>query len=141
MDWRGSQADSRNRYLAKFDAAEVDRYDVSVGHLSRQDEDAYLSDLGRVLEFREGMTVLDAGAGTGTLCGILARPPGLAIPAREPAPAMLTNPRSKAEPRGVVTVEGFCDSAEDRRHFNAAQFDAIVSRQLVNGLFDPLAAF
>jgi hypothetical protein len=46
MDWRASQADSRDRYLAKFDVAEVDRYDASVGRPSRQDEDAYLSDRG-----------------------------------------------------------------------------------------------
>jgi hypothetical protein len=31
MNWRGSQADSRSRYLGKFDAAEADRYDASVG--------------------------------------------------------------------------------------------------------------
>ena len=43
--------------------------------------------------------------------------------------------------QGVVTVEGFCDNIGDRHHFNAAQFGAIVSRQLVNGLFDPLTAF
>ena len=141
MDWRASQADSRDRYLAKFDAAEVERYDASVGQLSRQDEDAYISDLGRVLLFPEGISVLDVGAGTGTLCGILSRLSGLAITAMEPAPAMLAKLRNKAELHGVVTVEGFCDGVVDRHHFNAAQFDAIVSRQLVNGLFDPLTAF
>ncbi|MCU1236574.1 MAG: hypothetical protein JWP63_4541 [Candidatus Solibacter sp.] len=141
MDWRASQADSRDRYLAKFDVAEVDRYDASVGRLSRQDEDAYLSDLSGVLQFREGTSVLDAGAGTGALCGILSRLPGLAITAMEPVPAMLAKLRSKPEFQVVVTVEGFCDNIGDRHHFNAAQFDAIVSRQLVNGLFDPLTAF
>jgi hypothetical protein len=40
----------------------------------------------------------------------------------------------------VATVEGFSDGIADRHHFNAAQFDAIVSRQLANGLFDPLTA-
>src|SRR5215813_13868428 len=86
MDWRATQADSRNRYLAKFDVAEVDRYDASVGRLSDQDEDAYLSDLSGVLQFREGTSVLDAGAGTGALCGLLSRLPGLAITAMEPVP-------------------------------------------------------
>lgn len=141
MDWRPSQADSRDRYLTKFDMAEADRYDQSVGQLSRQDEDAYLSDLGRLLQFREGMMVLDVGAGTGALCGVLSRVPGLAITAMEPAPAMLAKLRNQANLHGVATVEGFCDGIADRDHFNAAQFDAIVSRQLVNGLFDPLTAF
>ena len=120
--------------------AEVDRYDASVGRLSRQDEDAYLADLSGVLLFRQGTSVLDAGAGTGVLCGILSRLPGLAITAMEPVPAMLAKLRSKPELQGVVTVEGFCDNIDDRHHFHAAQFDAIVSRQLVNGLFDPLTA-
>jgi SAM-dependent methyltransferase len=141
MQWRGSQADSRNRYLAKYDAAEADRYDAAVGCLSRQDQDAYLSDLQRVLQFRPGMAVLDAGAGTGALCSILARLPDLSITALEPAPAMLARLVSRTDLRGVIAVEGFCDSIDDRRHFQEAQFDAIVSRQLVNGLFDPLMAF
>ncbi len=67
MDWRASQADSRDRYLAKFDVAEVDRYDAAVGRLSPQDEDAYVSDLSDVVQFRAGNSVLDAGAGTGAL--------------------------------------------------------------------------
>jgi len=141
MAWRGSQADSRLRYLAKFDAAEVDRYDASVGHLGHEDEDAYLYDLGRVVQLGEGAMVLDAGAGTGALSRILARLPGLSITALEPAPAMLAKLTSKPELQGVIAVEGFCDAIEDRHHFEAAQFDAIVSRQLVNGLFDPLTAF
>ena len=141
MRWRASQADSRDRCLAKFDVAEVERYDASVARLSRQDEDAYLSDLSDVVQFRAGTSILDAGAGTGALCGILSRLPGLAITAMEPVPAMLAKLRSKPELQRVVAVEGFCDNISDRHHFNAAQFDAIVSRQLVNGLFDPLTAF
>lgn len=141
MHWRATQIDSRNRYLAKFDAAEVDRYDALVGALSRQDQDAYMADLTGIVQFRQGTSVLDAGAGTGTLCGVLGRLPGLAITALEPAPAMLAKLTSKPELRGVVTVQGFCDHIDDRRHFHAGQFDSIVSRQLVNGLFDPLAAF
>jgi len=141
MEWRGSRSDSRDRYLTKFDAAEVDRYDTLVGHLSPEDEDAYLSDLARVSNLREGTAVLDAGAGTGAMARILSRLPGLSITALEPAPAMLAKLKSKTELRRVDAVEGFCDAIEDRRHFEAARFDAIVSRQLVNGLFDPLTAF
>jgi SAM-dependent methyltransferase len=139
--WRDSQAESRDRYLDKFDAAEVERYHAFVGKLDRQDEEAYLSDLQGVLEFRAGMKVLDAGAGTGALTRILARIPGLTITALEPAPAMMVKLLDTAELRDVIAVEGFCDSVDDRHHFKVAQFDAIVSRQLVNGLFDPLAAF
>lgn len=54
---------------------------------------------------------------------------------------MLAKLRNKAQAGGVAAVEGFCDAAADRPHFRAGQFDAILSRQLVNGLFDPLAAF
>lgn len=142
MHWRISLADFRERYLAKLDMAEADRYDALLGQLGRDVEDAYLSDLEPLLpQLREGKTVLDAGAGTGALCAILSRFPGLAITALEPAPAMLAKLRSKPQLSGIATVEGFCDGIEDRRHFRSGQFDAIVSRQLVNGLFDPLTAF
>ena len=43
------------RYVAKYDATEADLYDVSVGQLSREDEDAYLSDLKHVFQFQPGM--------------------------------------------------------------------------------------
>jgi SAM-dependent methyltransferase len=142
MDWRISQTESRNRYLAKFDEAEAASYDAVVGELTRQDQDAYLSDLAPIVQFREGMKILDAGAGTGTLCQILSRvPERLSITALEPVPAMLARLRNKPELDAVTTVEGFCDASSDRRHFQSGQFDVIISRQLVNGLFDPLAAF
>jgi SAM-dependent methyltransferase len=139
--WRGTKTESRERYLAKFDAAGVDDYDALAGRLGREDEDAYLSDLAGVLQFREGMRVLDAGAGTGALTRILARLPGLSLTVLEPAPAMLAKLQARPELRGVTVVCGFCDAAEDRLQFADAQFDAILSRQLVNGLFDPLMAF
>lgn len=141
MYWRGTQAESRERYLAKFDAAEVERYDAIVARLAAEDQAAYLADLARVFEFRAGMRVLDVGAGSGALCSILARVPGLSLTALEPAPAMLEKLKGKPELSAVAVVQGFCDAAEDRRHFEPARFDAVVSRQLANGLFDPLAAF
>jgi SAM-dependent methyltransferase len=141
MKWRGSQAASRNRYLAKYDEAEAEQYESWVGHLTPEDEDAYLSDLNHVFSFRDGMAVLDAGAGTGTFCMLLSRIAGLSITALEPAPAMLAILKNKAGLKGVATVEGFCDSNDDRCCFNQGQFDVIVSRQLGNGLFDPLTAF
>jgi len=141
MSWRASQAESRRRHVARFDSDEVERYDALVGRLSPEDEDAYLAELAQALELRAGAAVLDAGAGSGTLTRILAQVPGLSLTALEPAPALLARLRARPELRNVVAVEGFCDSQADRRLFAAASFDAIVSRQLVNGLYDPLAAF
>lgn len=97
MDWQQSRAAARGRCIAKYDASEADLHDLSFGNLTREDEDAYLSDLARVFRFRPGMAVLDVGAGTGALCRILSRLPGLLITALEPAPAMLAKLRSKAD--------------------------------------------
>jgi SAM-dependent methyltransferase len=141
MNWRSSQDDSRRRYLEKFDAAEAERYDAVVGALAPEDEDAYLSDLAGALPFPAGTQVLDAGAGTGTLTRILVRCPGLALTALEPAPAMLARLRGKPELQSVTAIEGFCDGLADRALFAPGRFDVIASRQLVNGLYDPLAAF
>lgn len=74
------------------------------------------------------------GAGTGTLCGILLRQTGLSVTALEPVPAMLAKLRGTAELQGATTLEGFCDSIEDRVLFPAGRFDAIVSRQLVDAV-------
>jgi SAM-dependent methyltransferase len=141
VTWRSTQGESRARYLAKFDEAEAERWDATGATLGRAEEDAYLSDLARVFAFRPGMAVLDAGAGTGALCTVLAHLPGLAMTALEPAPAMLARLRRRAGLESVVAVQGFCDGPLDRQHFDDSKFDAIVSRQLVNGLFDPLTAF
>lgn len=141
MGWRYDQAESRRRYVAKYDEAEVEWYDSYVGHLTPDDEGAYLSDLKRVFSFRDGMNVLDVGAGTGTMSLLLSRLGGLSITALEPVPAMQAKFRSKTELVNVVAMEGFCDSIDDRQYFKDGQFDVIVSRQLGNGLFDPLTAF
>lgn len=132
MTWRGTQADSRKRALAQFDEAEAERWSVA---LAPDVADAYLADLARVLAFRPGMAVLDVGAGTGVLCQVLARIPGLALTALEPMPAML------AKIEGATAVLGFCDAPADRAHFPDASFDVIISRQVANGLYDPLTAF
>jgi SAM-dependent methyltransferase len=141
MSWRATQAESRRRYLAKFDAAEAERYDETTGRLDPDDQQAYLADLRRVWDLRPGTRVLDAGAGTGSLTSVLVRQAGLAITALEPAPAMLARLRSRPELRHIATVKGFCDAPGDRQWFDKSRFDVIVSRQLANGLYDPLAAF
>jgi len=141
MAWRISQAESRRRYLEKFDVAEVEAYDALVATLSAEDVAAYRADLSSVFPFRAGLRVLDAGAGSGALCQVLRALDGLELTALEPAAAMLARLRSKPALAGVIAVEGFCDHEDDRRYFGAGSFDAIVSRQLANGLYDPLVAF
>jgi SAM-dependent methyltransferase len=141
VTWRGSQAASRRRYLEKFDAVEVAAYDALVGRPGPDLQQAYLRDLAGAVGLRAGMHVLDAGAGTGAMSAILSGLQGIRITALEPAPEMLAVLRSRPELSRVATVQGFCDADSDAMHFPPAHFDVIVSRQLVNGLFDPLAAF
>lgn len=141
MKWRGSQAESRLRYLAKYDVEEVERYDTWLRQRPREEDEAYLADLSSAFQFESGMTVLDVGAGAGTLCKTLLQIPGLSLTALEPSPAMRAKLQTKPELRHVIVVDGFCDRDDDRTLFNPASFDVIVSRQVANGLFDPLAAF
>jgi len=143
MDWHGSRALAQRRHAARYDDVEARKYHAQrgLGRLTPDEEDAYLADISRVWAFRPGASVLDAGAGTGTLCRILSRRPGLTLTALEPSPAMLEVLRSQPELAHVTAVPGFCDGAEDGQQFAAGAFDVVASRQLVNGLFDPLTAF
>ena len=141
MTWRGTQTASRNRYLAKFDEAEAGTYHSLVGNPTPEEMAAYRADLDWVFSFRAGMRVLDAGAGTGALSRILSRYDGLRLTALEPSPAMLAILRIQPELANIAAVSGFCDAIQDRDLFGAGSFDVIVSRQLANGLFDPLMAF
>jgi SAM-dependent methyltransferase len=139
--WRIDRAQSRTRYLARFDATGAADYHAAVGTLSEDDEHAYQSDLEALLPLAPDADVLDAGAGTGSLTSVLTRLPGVTVTALEPAPAMLAILRGNPRLRAVATVEGFCDAREDRPLFPQGRFDAIVCRQLANGLYDPLCAF
>ena len=142
MSWSQRRKTARERYVAKYDATESLAYDTYVGTLSAADEAAYLTDLQQVFSFRDGMQILDAGAGSGTLSKILLQAaPDISLTAIEPSPAMLALLLTKSELGSVNCVQGFCDAIEDRAHFTESQFDVIASRQLVNGLFDPLVAF
>ena len=143
MEWRPSRASSRQRYVANYDATEAERYDRlrGLGLLTPEDQDAYLADLQRVCRFRAGMRVLDVGAGTGTLCALLQRCGGLEITGARTCAGHAGELRGNPSLRNVTCVQGFCDSEADRSHFVAGGFDVVASRQLVNGLFDPMAAF
>jgi len=141
MSWRGTQAEARRRTLEAFDAAGVEDYESLAGTMPEAEQTATLDHLGRALAPWPGSRVLDAGAGTGAMCALLARDDELTLTALEPAPAMLSRLRAKPELAHIEIVQGFCDAPDDRAHFSAARFDVIISRQLCNGLFDPLAAF
>jgi SAM-dependent methyltransferase len=143
MSWRSTRSASRQRYVSKYDTSEVEVYDSlrGLGSLEATDEAAYLDDIRRVCKFDSGMRVLDAGAGTGALSLLLLQLAAIELTALEPAPAMLAKLRGKPLLRQVRCVEGYCDSEADRELFAPANFDVVAARQLVNGLFDPLAAF
>ena len=143
MNWQQRRAAARRRVVAKYDATEAQAYAQvqGLGWLAPAEEDAYLADLKRVVSMPPGSRVLDAGAGTGVLCSLLRRLPSLELTALEPSPAMLAVLRGKPGLANVTTVEGYCDEPTDADRFAAGQFDVIISRQLVNGLFDPLLAF
>ncbi|MEL6104946.1 MAG: class I SAM-dependent methyltransferase [Planctomycetota bacterium] len=141
MNWRESQVSFRRRLTECYDTAGVDRYESWIAKLDADDDRACLEDLRPEFQFVETMRVLDAGAGTGAMCRVILSAADVKLTALEPVPAMISRLRAKPELRGVRAVEGYCDAESDHRHFDAASFDVIVSRQLCNGLYDPLAAF
>ena len=141
MNYRSTQEESRNRYLATYDDTEAAKYDSWIASMTDADHDACVADLKGCVAFSQNMTVLDAGSGTGGLCLALIRIPELRITALEPCVPMARLLKSKPELCDVTTVQGFCDHADDKSHFDAESFDLIVSRLLTNCLFDPLAAF
>lgn len=141
MTFRVSQRESRDRYLATYDAEEASKYDSWVTAMTAEDHDACVADMSRCIAFSSGMTVLDAGSGTGALSLALVRIAGLRITALEPSGAMIRLLKLKPDLRSVSVVCGFCDHANDHSHFSPNSFDLIASRQLANCLYDPLAAF
>lgn len=141
MNWRITQVNSRQRYLTKFDQSETRTYHLLVGKLDKQVLEAYRLDINRAFIFSPEAKVLDVGAGSGAMCRILIDQPGIQLTALEPSWEMLALLKTEPELERIETIAGFCDAPEDRKHFQAASFDAIVSRQLINGLFDPIAAF
>lgn len=143
MNWNVRRTAARRRGVGKYDAVEARAYGETqgLGWLTAAEECAYLADLDRVVQFLPGTRVLDVGAGTGVMCSLLQRRPGLDVTALEPSAAMLAILQAKPDLANVMAIKGFCDEPQDRDRFEAEQFDTIVSRQVVNGLFDPLLAF
>ncbi len=141
MNWSQSREEYRQRLVNKYDASEATRYESYLGSLAREDEQAYLADMEMACSFRCGQKVLDVGAGTGALTKILTQVAGLQLTAMEPSLPMLELLRAKPELAEVKTVHSGCDRSADRSIFPESSFDIIVSRQVVNSLFDPLVAF
>lgn len=140
MSFRFSQEEFRASHLASYDSVAVEQYDAWTRQISEADELAYLADIAGVFEFVPGMSVLDVGAGTGSMCCMLMRIGGLSLTALEPSPLMLERLINNPKLKSVHTCQGFCDSSQDQSLFPQGTFDVIISRQLANGLYDPLAA-
>jgi SAM-dependent methyltransferase len=141
MNWRQSREQFRGRLVAKYDETEAKSYDMFVGTLTKEDEEAYLADIQEASPLVGGQCALDVGAGSGALSQILSQVEGLTLTALEPSPAMCELMRAKSQLANVRVVGGGCDCKSDRDLFPEASFDAILSRQVVNSLFDPLVAF
>jgi SAM-dependent methyltransferase len=143
MSWHDRRSAARRRAVSKYDTAEAEAYGKlqGLGWLTAAEENAYLADLQRVVQIAPGSRVLDVGAGTGVMCSLLRRLPALELTALEPSAAMLALLQARAELANVTAINGFCDEPEAGDRFAPGQFDVIVSRQVANGLFDPLCAF
>jgi SAM-dependent methyltransferase len=140
MSYRLSQSEFRVKHLASYDATAVEQYEAWTRQISEADEIACLEDIAQVFALEAGMSVLDAGAGTGAMCRMLMRIGGLKLTALEPSTLMMQKFVSKPELSSVRICKGFCDSPDDMSLFPPDYFDVIISRQLANGLYDPLSA-
>ncbi|MCU0718177.1 MAG: class I SAM-dependent methyltransferase [Pirellula sp.] len=141
MSYRLEQDQSRHLLESTYDEIEVAKYDSWVSELTDEDHNACLMDIAQHLELAEYPRVLDVGAGTGAMCVVLARVAGLNISALEPLASMINVFRKKPELSQIRVFQGYCDHPKDQSLFGAESFDAIVAKQLVNGLYDPVAAF
>jgi SAM-dependent methyltransferase len=143
LNWLEQRSVAKRRHAARYDATEAEQYASipGLGYLTDEQLNAHWDDISQIVAFEPGMQVLDVGAGPGALTSVLAKIPKVSITALEPSPAMLACWRRNPEFEGFHSVEGFCDDADDRSHFERSSFDLIACRQVVNGLFDPLTAF
>ncbi|MBL8811162.1 MAG: class I SAM-dependent methyltransferase [Planctomycetaceae bacterium] len=151
--WRESQREFRERWIAEWSAEKVAAYQLCAGQLDPEQRERHVRDLLEAHSFRDVRRILDVGSGAGTVCEILAdlcsqlnQPVDEGGPeffALEPAPEMLRLLVSRMKQLGipVQAQEGFCDSESDIGHYPPEYFDLVISRQVTNGLYDPLGAF
>lgn len=142
-DWQTRRAAARGRHAARYDDAESRSYASvpGLGVLDPVARRAYLDDLLAAHPLGSGLAVLDVGAGSGALCSVLAQLPQVALTALEPSAAMVARLRENPEFAAHRVVQASCDQPGDAALFPAGSFDVVASRQTVNGLHDPLAAF
>jgi SAM-dependent methyltransferase len=141
MNWNRAREQFRGRLVAKYNQTEAKSYDTFVGTLSDDDEKAYLADIQEACPLASSQFVLDVGAGSGALTKVLARLEGMTLTALEPSPSMRELLQAKPELANATIVGSGCDNKTDKALFSEASFDLVVSRQVVNSLFDPLVAF
>ena len=141
MAFRMNYQESRQRYLDEYDSTGACQYDAWIASMDSDDHQACVDDISGQIPQASGLSVLDAGAGTGALCLALSRIAGLEITALEPSPAMVDLLRRKPALSDLRVVQGFCDHLSDRNIFAAETFDVIASRHLANCLYYPLTAF
>ncbi len=153
-NWRISQSKFRERWVDRWTPSEVAAYQTCAGQLNDEQLDCHVQDLSRVFSVDRPLQILDVGSGAGTVCEILCRwisgasprtlaAGGYGITALEPLPAMLEllKQRIASLPIPISAVRGFCDHPSDRALFEPGSFDLMISRQVTNGLYDPLNAF
>jgi ubiquinone/menaquinone biosynthesis C-methylase UbiE len=131
----------RARILEICDEEEAMRVDGWTDAMEEADHEAIWQDLTPFWQPGPTEAILDAGAGTGALCLTWMRRAHQSLTALDPSTAMLQRLKAKEALRTVEVVQGFCDDPADAALFPPGSFDSITSRQLTNGLLDPLAAF
>jgi SAM-dependent methyltransferase len=147
-DWNALRKQGRGCHAARYDDAGAKEYAAipGMGYLLPDQLAAHRADLADGMQVEAGLEILEVGAGTGAFTEVLAHFPGARVTATEPSPAMIRSWRDRMDLAGLTNSgieihEGSCDAPEDRSMFKDHQFDLVACRKVVNGLFDPLAAF
>jgi len=141
MSWRISQLSYRESLLKRNDDQDALRYHRLVSPPTHEEQEAQRQDIRDVFTLRDGASVLEPGAGTGVFTQLLLTLADIELTVQEPSESMLKLLRREPSTQEVQVRQGFCDSIHDRDQFPTQRFDLIVSRMLVNSLYDPLSAF
>jgi SAM-dependent methyltransferase len=147
-DWNELRKKGRGSHAALYDDAGAKEYAAipGMGYLMPDQFAAHRADIEAGMEVDAGLDILEVGCGTGAFTEVLAHFPKARLTATEPSAAMIQAWRERMaivglSDAGIEIREGSCDAPEDRSMFADHQFDLVACRKVVNGLFDPLAAF